>query len=398
MDRRKYNSDGNEFDIVPAEVIGVSYIDNNYYNLYNISVRLLYDVSSVNGSSTISAKPFDVSIKKIPLIGEVVYLIRGITSTSSAGLIKTENYYLQSPISVISNINYNGMSGITEVSVVGGGSGELNSINKSNQGYTGNKTKKPKAAFKLNLSEIPLQPFEGDLILEGRSGNSIRCSSTSINNDLYAIGQSFGKGTSNDGDPITIIRNGNLPKSKTIFNVEKIDDNISTIWLTQGQSLNFKNPSDSLSSQSRLGIDSYNIEDIKRSGNQIGLFSDRILLVSKTKEIDILAKNGIALSTNTHITIDSNETIELQSSRINLGIDANEPALLGNTTVSLLTDLIAEIESICTNITSLSVGTGTGPSTPPMNSAAFIGNKTKLTSIRGKLDTLKSELVFLNKT
>jgi len=394
ISNRHFYIDGDNYDIVPAEVMYVNYKGNDVDTLYAIGVRLLYTAGSTSLNSVIIAKPFDISIKKIPLIGEIVYLMKGINAESSGGVIMNDNYYIQSPIAMKSNINYNAMIGVSNLVVVGG---DLNSIQNSNDGYTNDKSKKLKTSFKYDTNEVALQPFEGDMLYEGRSGNSIRLSSTTENNDIYSVKSSSSSGTSKVGDPILVIRNGKLPKKTNIFNVENIDMNISSIWMTQGQTLNFKNPTTILDSQSRLGIDSYNTESNKNSGNQIGVFSDRIFIVSKNKEINLLAKNGIALSTPTSISVESGDIVELQSKRINLGIDANEPALLGDTTVDILTELLSELESICGNIMLLTVPTGTGPSLTPLNTANFIKNKANITNIKSKIDIVKSKLVFLNK-
>jgi len=400
LNNRSFMVDGNLYDYVPAEVMYVNYKGDSDFELYNINVRLLYEVGSSSTGTIISAKPFDVSMKKIPAVGEIVHIIRGIDGNSNSGLYSTNNYYLN-PISVYGNVNLNSMRSISSIQIQSDNSSETNT-QESEVGYTDKKQFSDifeyNSSFVSNIAMSFLQPYEADVIFEGRSGTSIRFSSTTKHNDLYSIPQNFGKGISKNGHPILIIRNGELTKQpNNRFSVENIDDPISTIWMTQGQSLQFTNPSTILDVQSRLETNSYDIEENKNSGNQIGIFSDRVFIVSKQKEVNILSKNGINLTTDSSIAIESQNFVEINSTRINLGIDAEQPVLLGNDTVDLLSNLITELKSICTNISSLTVGTGTGPSTPPINSSAFSLNKSNLESINSKLETLKSELVFLNK-
>lgn len=405
FDNRFYSIDGNAFDMIPIEVSYVNYKGDSDNALYSIIGRSVYSIGSNPVGSIITAKPFDVSIKKLPMIGEIVYVVRGISSNINKGLVSTENYYIYSPISVHSNVSINQLKSISNLRVQGDTS-NMTSYEDSEIGYTKTKDKQQsenneyehKPEFVSNIDMGFIQPYEGDVIYEGRSGNSIRFSSTSINNNLYSIPQNFQKGVSSPGSPITIIRNGVLPKTSTRFNVENIDDDISSIWMTSGQSLDFINPTTFLDVQSRLETNSYDIENEKNSGNQIGLFSDRIFIVSKNKEVNILSKNGVNISTDSSIALESGEFIELQSTRINLGIDAEQPVLMGNDTVDLLSNLISELKSICNNISKLTVGTGTGPSTTPVNTAAFTQNSANLEKINGKLESLKSELVFLNKS
>jgi hypothetical protein len=60
---------------------------------------------------------------------------------------------------------------------------------------------------------FPLYPFEGDVIFEGRWGNSIRFGSTNIlptpANPNFPL--NAWSSTRKNGDPITIIRNGQNP-------------------------------------------------------------------------------------------------------------------------------------------------------------------------------------------
>jgi hypothetical protein len=58
--------------------------------------------------------------------------------------------------------------------------------------------------FKENLSIQPLLPFEGDTIVEGRFGNSIRLGATAKEAKEKTAYSTKGE----TGDPITIIRNG----------------------------------------------------------------------------------------------------------------------------------------------------------------------------------------------
>ena len=93
---------------------------------------------------------------------------------------------------------------------------------------------------KINLK--PLLPYEGDIILEGRFGNSIRFGSTNFSKSIpettknpWSISD-----TSQTGDPIIIIKNGqseNLDNKGWIHTVEDINDDFSSIYLTSNQQI-----------------------------------------------------------------------------------------------------------------------------------------------------------------
>ena len=65
----------------------------------------------------------------------------------------------------------------------------------------------------------PLQPFEGDVLLEGRWGNSIRLGSTGTQpNDRYSLTSQFTGDSSTD--PIIILSNHQVNKKNKEFVVE----------------------------------------------------------------------------------------------------------------------------------------------------------------------------------
>ena len=94
--------------------------------------------------------------------------------------------------------------------------------------------------FKEQLQIQPLLPFEGDTIIEGRFGNSIRFGATAIKKDELPNEQSAYSTKGNTGDPITIIRNGALVEEEDKgweHTLENINSDHSTIYLTSNQIL-----------------------------------------------------------------------------------------------------------------------------------------------------------------
>jgi hypothetical protein len=89
------------------------------------------------------------------------------------------------------------------------------------------------AYFDERLDTKPLLPFEGDYILEGRFGNSIRFGATAPGpNNWSTVGKT--------GDPITILRNGQsdeLDKKGWEPTTEDVNRDPSSIYLTSTQKL-----------------------------------------------------------------------------------------------------------------------------------------------------------------
>ena len=93
------------------------------------------------------------------------------------------------------------------------------------------------STFKERDNIHPLKPYMGDVIHQGRFGNSIRFSSTAspINTEWSSTGK--------NGDPILILRNGqplnNLPNNPWTPITENINEDPSSIYLTSYQSIPF---------------------------------------------------------------------------------------------------------------------------------------------------------------
>ena len=98
--------------------------------------------------------------------------------------------------------------------------------------------------FQEALNIKPLLPYEGDYIIEGRFGNSIRLGSTNIGEDIPDENNNNWSSTGNTGDPITIIRNGQsneLDDKGWVPTIEDINDDLTSLYLTSNQQLsNFR--------------------------------------------------------------------------------------------------------------------------------------------------------------
>jgi hypothetical protein len=196
-----------------------------------------------------------------------------------------------------------------------------------------------------------------------------------------------------------IISNGTNPnpfeKTYNEFILEDIDGDDSSIWLTSGQYIKFTQASTYTKAVSNKNVDLFKANNY--SGNQILMASDRIILNCKRQEFIAFAKEGIGLSSEKNVAIDGKTGVEVESARINLGMNASEPALLGNISVQWLSDLCSALTDALNEITLMTVPTGVGPSGTPINTAAFASIRARITSLSGRLEDLKSRLVFLNK-
>jgi len=147
------------------------------------------------------AKPIDSNIKKYPLVNELVYIILAPNTDLGNNPYSINAYYINT-INLWNHPHHNGYPD---------NSNELPPSQKKDytQTQAGSVRRVTDNSTEINLGKTfkeranihPLLPFEGDTILEGRWGNSIRLGST-VNgtpNNWSSTGE--------NGDPITIIRN-----------------------------------------------------------------------------------------------------------------------------------------------------------------------------------------------
>tara|TARA_R110000851_G_scaffold284525_2_gene438093 strand:- start:1034 stop:2152 length:1119 start_codon:yes stop_codon:yes gene_type:complete len=240
-----------------------------------------------------SAWPLDSNITKVPLLGETVLLFSGIGPERKSGGGHTRLYY--QPISLQTNPNNNALpnSNVPIKSESGGVGGSVGAFAAAS---AGNPSVANKDDTKHDLGEgftedstvSPLQPFIGDVLIEGRCGHSLRFgytpqTSQTTKNPSWSTG---GK----DSDPITILSNGRgTSGDNNKFIIEDIDDDKSSIWLTSTQKVRIK------TSQNQLGT---GVESpAQYDGAGITLNSDRILLNAKSDYIILSADKSVNVAT-----------------------------------------------------------------------------------------------------
>ena len=190
-------------------------------------------ITNINNLSKGYAKPLFPQIKYYPLINEMIYLIKGPSYNTLEDSNNRELYY----VNVFNTFN---STHINPQPIIDNGNGISNSTELNNDfGKT----------FNIKDDIQSLLPFEGDHIIEGRWGNSIRFGSTisgSVTSNQWS--------SNNDsGNPITILRNGqNLNSGSIDFTLEDINNDASSIYITNGQQL----PIDVASKN----LDTFNIE------------------------------------------------------------------------------------------------------------------------------------------
>ena len=158
------------------------------------------------GISTLpTARPLHPNSRYIPLKNEIVALYVGIGATESPTV------YYSSVINIWNHPHHNALPTKGELAKLNGEGG--NADYDTSEGGIKRRSEDGDTGINLGLyySESlaikPLIPFEGDFLLEGRFGNSIRFGSTN-NSENLTVKNHWSNGDVKTGDPITIIRNG----------------------------------------------------------------------------------------------------------------------------------------------------------------------------------------------
>jgi len=191
-----------------------------------------------------------------------------------------------------------------------------------------------------------------------------------------------------NGDPITIIRNGqgSLNDNGSQVITEDINHDSSSIYLTSTQQIPII-----AGSSNYYSYDSGSAPQLPEeyAGNQIIINSGRLLFNSSTDHLLLSSAKSISLSAINSVNVDTNNFI-VQSNKLYLGSKtATEPLLLGNSTVNLLNDLLTNLSGL---MQVLSVAVSTPPGTP-LAQINFAASQmlNSITKIQSNLENIKSK-------
>jgi hypothetical protein len=336
----------------------------------SIGIIFAEDVTSPSSTPSTSISiiyPLFPNIKQYPLLNEIVVVL-SLPSTDLEQSTNSSRSYYFPPINIWGSQHHNAIPGSSnspppqqkDYQQI-----EAGSFRKVTDGGTeielGN-------TFIEQLNINPLQPFEGDHILEGRFGNSLR------------FGSSQGK------DPLIKIRNGQGPQTSEGWTTveENIQEDKASIYLTSTQQIPL-NPN-------IFNYNSYSTspESVNQySKPQILLNSGRIVLNANQDHVLLNTAKSINLNSQDSVNIDSKNKVIVNSPQIYLGgKDATEPILLGNKTIDLLRDVLIALQS---TLNQLQVLTSLPPGAPfaPLNIQSAVSNQT-ISKALASLETLKS--------
>ena len=334
------------------------------------------------------AKPLFPNNSIIPLQNEIIYIMALPNSNIQADVNDVAYYYFQ-PINIWNSIHHNAVPDPVHGKSIPSSQTQdyeqtsAGSVRRVTDGGTeidlGN-------TFKEKLSIRNLQPYAGDVLYQGRWGQSFRFGSTVKQSPIPNPWSLSGE----DGDPITIIKNGQHEESTEpwVPQVEDINTDASSLYLTTTQKIPIDVASKNYKSYSTTP-ESPNLF----TGDQIILNSGRLLFNSKDDSILLSANNTINLNSVDSVNIDSPTSI-IQSKEIYLGDkNATEPIILGDKFLSDFSALVSTINSLATAL----VGGGGGniggtmaPNFPVLTAASQV--QVRAGNMINKIEQYKSKV------
>jgi len=357
------------YELEPAEVVDIILDDQhtdfkNYGDIGKAKVRLVKSEVNKDEGLLTYAKPLDTGIKNFPLLHEVVIVVRYID----------ELFYTQR-LNLFNNVNESSFPFVSTSAFKGEGTTKANAQEYEDVSTSGNTNTTGKNSdialgqvFKRNGLIRPLQAFEGDYIIEGRFGESIRLGSNQ-----------------ETGFPTFKLRVGQ-PEDVPDNVIQPIEEDLNldqnSIWIGTDEDM----PLNPATIESDVHLQFYPDKPSEFIGNQIFMNSDRIVFNTKQNEFMVYAKRAINLVTQGMMTVDAETDIILNSPKttiinspeIYLGsADATEPVVLGDSWETVMGELIDAILALI-------VPTPAGPSGTPINAADFTTIKQKLNSVLSK--------------
>lgn len=275
------------------------------------------DVSD-DGEQEFTGQAFPISNnnKLLPLKNEIVFLTKGPDPLVDEGSSDGRFYYI-TPYSIWNHPHHNAIPANTDDKPENVNIGEgINADDKI----------------------APLHPFPGDMILEGRLGQSIRFAGGNSKKSPFTD-------DSNTNKPLIIISNGQKEAENGFQHiVEDINEDPTSIFLTSDHNIPL-----TLANDKRDSYDTKPDTPSNYKGAQLLFNSNRITINSKESDILLSSPKSIGLNSDT-VNIDGKDYMCIDADKIYLGVKARtnsgankQPAVLGHRMEAFMQDVLDQL-------------------------------------------------------
>jgi hypothetical protein len=263
------------------------------------------------------AFPLTNGVKQYPLVNEIVLIITGPTPDFQENKSEVLSYY-SSVVNIWGSPHHNALptQGVDFEFPIGKDIPELKDIN-------------------------PLYPFPGDVLVEGRQGQSIRMGGYKSDKNPFT-------GTVNNGKPFTIISNGQIKTKNGIDPiVEDVNKDANSIYMMSDHIVSI-----TPATRKQVTYDVLPQASGQYLGNQIVLNGGRITINAKEESALISAKEAIGLNART-LNFDATDYICIDGKTILLGEKARtaplilrQPVIRGLAMQNWVNELLDALQSV----------------------------------------------------
>ena len=272
--------------------------------LGKVVFNTLGDPSDISRGEAYPLLPY---IKSIPLVDEVVLCLIGPSSQQETTSKSTVAYYI-SGVNIWNHPQHTAYTREKDAPIL-------------------------HPDFKESADINPMIAYPGDILLEGRRGQSIRFSETQTNTTW--------KGPENQ-KPLIIVSNGQVATEEGFTpTAEDINRDSSSIYLTSNQSIPLTQP------QTFRLFDSPTTANY--SDSQVIINGDRLVFSSKKDSILLQATSAVGIK-GVATYIEATDKVEVEAPKVLLGKSANEKAVLGNKLVDELRELYSELSTLAVQV------------------------------------------------
>ena len=281
-------------------ILNQNYPDIEKYGGLNGIGTIFFELNNIQTPGRGIAKPFYPQLSAYPLVNELVLLFK-LPNNNIGRNTSEESYYYINMVSLWNHPHHNAYPNpITSTTLPDSqqkdyqqtSAGSVRRVTDESTEIDLNSPINPSQATFIERTNIhPLLPFAGDIMYQGRWGNSIRFGSTAKPTDTNALNDWSEVGE--NGDPITIIRNGQPSESSDegwVPITEKVNDDLSSIYQTSTQKIPIQVASENYNSY----VTPPEIPS-QYTKPQVIINSDRLVFNAKTDSILLSAEKSIGL-------------------------------------------------------------------------------------------------------
>ena len=230
----------------------------------------------------------------------------------------------------------------------------------------------------------PLQPFPGDILIEGRHANTVRFGGTKHSENSLVD-------ESNNGSPYIITRIGQTEDTENGFEtvVEDINKDLGSIYMMSDHEVPIEPANDKR--------DSYEEEPEKPDkykGEQVVVNSNRLFLNAKEDSVLMSAGSSVGANAET-INLDGEKMVSLDAKKIYLGVAAlkneDEPVLKGSTSTEWMEEHVSLFQILIEQMSKMPAAPAAAVA---IMKAAAAMIKPQVGPLKKRLKTLHSKKVF----